>query len=234
MILMDEVKRAFGEDGRGAVMRFLIDRELAGCGDDGERWSVLFEKCDGWVRDYLLWEDDTYIRGIEGWNFFIRVCCCRLPEEPADWTAYIYRMSLLTILRYDYYADEEGRNRVIENARNSSRWKDEYSCGFDVDYILESGYAELTREEWLEEINGFRRASWDKWHGKENEQTNNPKYIEEMEINYPKFAAITERLERETGDCQVARMNRQGGDETVWYFIKDQNSFYVLNIFDGW
>ena len=54
-----------------------------------------------------------------------------------------------------------------------------------------------------------------------------------MELNYPKFRSILERLEREAGDCKVARMNRHGGDETVWYFARTQSDFYVVNLTDA-
>lgn len=233
MILKECVERALGEDGRGSIMRFLLDRELADCKDDGERWRSLFEKCDRWERELLLWSDDTYIKGISGWNMFIRVCCCRLPEETADWAAYLYRTSLLAILRYDQYTDEAGRRKITEHARNSSQWKDSYSCGFDDEYILETGFAELTRGGWLDEINGFWVTSWETWREDWNTITNNPEYVEAMEINYPKFKSILERLEREVGDCEVVRMNRHGGDETVWYFVKTQSDFYVVNLTDA-
>ena len=54
-----------------------------------------------------------------------------------------------------------------------------------------------------------------------------------MKTNYPKFKTLLERLEREVCDCQVARMNRHGGDETVWYFVKAQDSFYVIYVSDA-
>ncbi|MDE6579216.1 MAG: hypothetical protein K2K41_01615, partial [Ruminiclostridium sp.] len=139
----------------------------------------------------------------------------------------------LIILRYDYYDTPESRKEVIDRHVNSSQWKDSYSCGFDIEYYLESGYAELTRTDLIEELNGFWTTSWEKWRKHCDDRTNNPKYVEAMKVNYPKFKAILERLEHEVGDCQAARMNRHGGDETVWYFVKDQDSFFVIYVSDA-
>lgn len=233
MILKKCVEQAFGEDGHSRIMHFLLDQELADCQDDGERWRKLFEKCDCWEKEFLLWSEDTYIDGINGWHLSIRAGRCLLPSEPVDWQAYIYHMSLLLILRYDYYATAEGRKKRIDHWANSSQWKDTYSCGFDIEYFLESGYAELTRTEWIEELNGFWTTSWEKWQTYWDDPTNNPEYVEVMKTNYPKFKTLLERLEREVGDCQVARMNRHGGDETVWYFVKAQDSFYVIYVSDA-
>ena len=122
--------------------------------------------------------DGTWISGPAG-------AACRR-NRPAGRHIF-YRMSLLMILRYDRYATAEGRKKVIEHVSNSSEWKDDCSCGFDIKYFLESGYAELTREE---------------------------------------------RLEREAGSCQVVRMNCHGGDETVWYFVKALDGFYVIYLSD--
>lgn len=233
MLLKKYVEQAFGADGHSLLMQFLLDQELADCRDDGERWRRLFEKCDRWEKESLLWSEDTYIDGINGWHLDIRACRCRLPAEPADWSAYLYRMSLLLILRYEYYETAEGRRKVIEHASNSTQWKDDYSCGFDIEYFLESGYAELTRAEWLEELNGFWRTSWEAWRKDWDKRTNNPEYVAAMEVNYPKFKAVLERLEHEAGDCQVARMNRHGGDETVWYFAQARDGFFVIALSDA-
>lgn len=233
MRLKECVEQAFGEDGHSRVMQFLLDRELADCQDDGERWRSLFEKSDRWKRSFFLWSEDTYIDGITGWHLDICVGRFRLPPEPADWLAYLYRMSLLLILRDDHYATAEGRRRVIEHASHSSQWKDDYSCGFDIEYFLESGYAELTRTEWLEELNGFWRTSWERWQKDGDQRTNNPEYAAAMKVNYPQFKTILERLEREAGACQVVRMNRHGGDETVWYFAKAEDSFFVIALSDA-
>ena len=117
-----------------------------------------------------------------------------LPSEPADWSVYLYRMTLLLILRCNYYATAESRRKVIEHASNSSQWKDDYSCGFAIKYFLESGYADLIWAEWLEEFNGFWRTSWETLQKYWDKLTNNPEYVAEIKVNYPKFKSILERL----------------------------------------
>ena len=106
-------------------------------------------------------------------------------------------------------------------------------AGFVGHTLAAADIGELTRTEWIEELNGFWTTSWEKWQTYWDDPTNNPEYVEVMKTNYPKFKALLERLEREVGDCQVARMNRHGGDETVWYFVKAQDSFYVIYVSDA-
>ncbi|MBD5081347.1 MAG: hypothetical protein HDT44_06230 [Ruminococcaceae bacterium] len=233
MTLKESVERAFGEDGHSLIIQFLLDEELADCTDDGERWRTLFEKCDRFEKGHLLWSEETYIDGINGWHLSIRAGRFVPPGHTDDIRAYLYYTSLLMLLRYDYYDTPDSRQEVIDRHTNSTQWKDSYSCGFDIEFYLESGYWELTRSELLEELGGFWRTSWGKWQKYQDDRTNNPEYVKAMKVNYPKFKKILDRLDNEIGGCQAARMNRHGGDETVWYFVKTEDGFFVIYISDA-
>ena len=61
MTLIKQVEQAFGPPEEERVLDFMVNQELAGCGDDTARWLSLFEKCGLWREKYLLWEDGLYI-----------------------------------------------------------------------------------------------------------------------------------------------------------------------------
>ena len=224
MTLKAKIKRAFGygDNPQKKIMDFLLKKELAGCKDDSTRWFRLFEKCEYWRKKYLLWEERTYIDGISGWNLSIAAYRLRLPEKRCkDWTKYLYHMTLLAVISWK---DTESRTRAVEcgNEYNS------FSIGLWAhDYFEESGYASLTREQWLEEITGFLKKSCTRYQGYHG---NSPEYIETMKVNYPKYKAVLEYLEQNTPNREVVRMNKHGGDETVWYFMKAKDCFYIVSI----
>ena len=52
--LKEYVEAAFGMDAEKRILRFLLEKELAGCGDDTLRWLKLFEQCEQWQKQLLL------------------------------------------------------------------------------------------------------------------------------------------------------------------------------------
>lgn len=230
MTLKAKIKRAFGYgfNPYKKIMDFLLNKELVGCKDDSTRWLRLFEKCDYWEKKFLLWKESTYIDGINGWTLGIDAYRLRLPEKKCrNWTKYLYRTTLLAVIGDE---NTESRNHTVKSANKYNS----FSIGLWAhDYYEESGYASLTREQWLEEITGFLKTSWTKWTRYQDDPSNNPEYVKEMEQNYPKYKAILEYLEQNIANCRVVRMNRHRSDETVWYFVKAQDSFYIIQISDA-
>lgn len=244
MPFKEQVEHAFGADGNSLIMRWLIDTELADCHDGSSRWRRFFEKCDDWDKELLVWRtEEISIDGVNGWYMDFSAGRFRLPEEFTDWTAYLYRTALLMQLSYDEFATEAGRQKIITEADPADL--EDYH-GLLEDYYLESDstgrytdspYTAMTREEWLDELRGAFRASrkkWESWLSLGNRKSD-PEYavlIREMEEAYPAFWSVLERLELEAGTCDVVRMNRQGRDVTVWYFVKCQDSFFVVRLSD--
>lgn len=81
------------------------------------------------------------------------------------------------------------------------------------------------------EATGFQEKSWARYDGFEESKA--LKYAEAMRENYPKFRAILEYLERNIGECEIARMNRHGGDETVWYLVLTEEELYLMRVSDA-
>ena len=206
-------------------MDFLLNKELAGCKDDSTRWLKLFEKRDYWEKKFLLWHEGTYIDGINGWTLGIEAYRLRLPEKKCrNWTKYLYHTTLLAVVGDE---NTESRNHTVECANEYNN----FSIGLWAhSYYVESGYASLTREQWLEEITGFLKTSWTKYL---NYPSRSPEYVKAMKQNYPKYKAILKYLEQNTANCRVVRMNRHRSDATVWYFVKAQDSFYIILISDA-
>ena len=218
------VEDAFGLDADERILRFLREKELAGFSDDTQRWLGLFEACEQWRKQFLLWEGHTYIDGIHGWNVIMHAYKLRLPEAD-DWTTYLYRMTLLAIV---------GGMRIGERTSLAKAGR-EYHNFWAVanDYYVNGDYVSLTREQWLEELAGLLKQSWENYQVYQRSPRANPAYLREMEKNYPKFNTILEYLERDTKDCEVVRMNQYGGDETVWYFVEAPNCFYLMSLKDS-
>lgn len=61
MLLKDSIEQAFGYDAEERIFHFLVKDELSDCGGDTARWLRLFEKCETWRKQFLLWENGTYI-----------------------------------------------------------------------------------------------------------------------------------------------------------------------------
>ena len=223
MTLKERVEQAFGPDAEERVLRFLREKELAGCGDDTQRWLALFEAYEQWRNQFLLWEDRTYVDGITGWNLCMDVCKLRLPEGGReDWTAYLYRMTLLVVI-----------NGMGAGERTSlaAAGKEYHNLSAVVsDYYVNADYVRLTQEQWLGEISELLERSWKKY---QQFPGSSPAYHREMEKNYPKFSSILERLAQNTKCCEVVRMNQYGGDDTVWYFGRAQDDFCIMRVSDS-
>lgn len=223
MVLKNCVEYAFGTDANIRVPAFLQKRELFDCSNDTARWYGLYKKCQQWQNKFLLWERRAYVVGIHGWNMEVHTCELRLPEESADWTAYLYRMTALVIVRgldADYRKQLADAGLKMEN----------FLFALGRDYYVSSGYWELTREQWLDEISSLlvkskkRYDAWDK---------NNREYLATVAKNYPILEYVLRYLAQNVGDCEIVRMNQHGGDETVWYFVKTKKRFYLMFVSDS-
>ncbi|MDE7243981.1 MAG: hypothetical protein K2O18_08400 [Oscillospiraceae bacterium] len=219
--MKDRVEDAFGMDAEERILRFLLEKELADSSDDTLRWLGLFEKCEQWRKQFLLWEDSTYINGINGWNLSIGVYKLHLPESD-DWTIYLYHMTLLAVVSGMRIGE---RTSLAEAGRKYHNFS-----AVAGDYYVNSGYVSLTREQWLEELTGLLKQSWENY---QKFPGTSPVYHREMKENYPKFNSILEHLAQDIKNCEAVRMNQYGGDETIWYFVKTSNCFYLISMNDS-
>lgn len=215
--LKEHVEASFGMDAEKRILRFLLEKELAGCRDGTQRWLKLFELCGQWRKQFLLWEDAAYINGIHGWTLSMGVYKLHLPKED-DWTTYLYRMTLLAVI-----------SGMCAGERTSLAEGGNFSAVAD-DYYVNGDYIGFTREQWLAELSILLERSWQTYR---RFPGNSPAYHREMKRNYPRFRAILERLAQDTGVCEVVRMNQYGGDDTVWYFAGTQDSFYLMILNDS-
>lgn len=224
MTFKELVEDAFGLDAEERILHFLKEKELAGCSDDSMRWLGLFAACEQWRKQFLLWEDGTYIDGIHGWNLSMRAYKLRLPEGD-DWTTYLYRMTLQAVVSGMRVGE---RTSMAEGGRKYHNFS-----SVATDYYVNGDYERFTREQWLEELACLLERSWEKY---QKFPGKNPAYHREMEENYPKFSSILEHLARDTQDtgvCEIVRMNQYGGDDTVWYFVKTGDFFYLMCLDDS-
>lgn len=223
MLLKDSIEQAFGYDAEERIFHFLVKDELSDCGGDTARWLLLFEKCETWRKQFLLWENGTYINGVHGWNLEINICSFRPPMgELENRTKYFYCMTLLMVV-----------NRMGIGERSTLAEFGDKNNNFSAvisDYYGNEGYLELTPEQWLEEIAYLLKQSWE---GYQKFSGKNPAYHREMEINYPKFQDILDYLSRQSISGNVVRMNRHGGDDTVWYFAEASDCFYIMQLSDS-
>jgi len=225
LALKESIERAFGIDAENRILHFLMEKELSDCDNDVARWLCLFEKCDYWKKEFLLWEESTYVSGVHGWNLEIDICRLRISRELTDnWTAYLYRMTLLVVVNR---MEPHEKNSVVAQGQKSNNFSSEL---WFPNYCVESGFTGLTREQWLKEVTDLLNKSWEQY---QRFPGNSPSYQRTMELNYPKFEAALEYLARNVGDCEIVRMNRHGGDETVWYFVKARDSFYLMYLSDS-
>lgn len=223
MRLKDCVECAFGHDGENRILQFLRGQELAECDNDAARWILLLKKCESWRKEFLLWEKRTYINGVHGWHLNLAICKLRLPEKKSEnWTEYLYRMTLLLVVSG---MDEDERSSIAKAGTLVDNL--DILCS---DYFINSDCSILTREQWLEEMKRLRRESWDQYR---KSPGNNPAYHKAMEKNYPEFDAVLECLGQEIKACEAVKMNDYGGDESVWYFVKTEECFYILCVSDA-
>jgi len=225
LALKELIERAFGTDAENRILHFLMEKELPDCSNDAARWLCLFEKCDHWKKEFLLWEESAFVSGVHGWNLEIDVCGLRLPKELTDdWTEYLYRMTLLVVVNR---MEPHEKNSVAANGQKYNNFSSEL---WFSDYCVESGFMDLTREQWLKEVTDLLNRSRERY---QKFPGNSPGYQRAMELNYPKFEAALGTLARNVGDCEIVRMNQHGGDETVWYFAKARDCFYLMYLRDS-
>lgn len=224
MGLKEYVEAAFGMDAEKRILRFLLEKELAGCGDDTLRWLKLFEQCEQWQKQLLLWEENTFVNGIHGWNLCMHAYKLHLPDEvnEGDWAPYLYHITLLGVVGSMSVGKKTSLAEGGRKYHNFSSVAD--------DFYGNGSYLRLTREQWLAELTGLLEDSWKIY---QRFPGNNPAYHREMEKNYPRFASILEHLSQDMNICEVVRMNQFGGDDTVWYFAKTQDFLYLLMLSDS-
>jgi len=220
MLLKELAKQAFGRKDEECVARFLREKGFDRCNNDTAQYNLLQEKCKQWKKEILLWDSNTFIYGINGWNFYITVCRMTLPKQKGNWIEYLYYMALLTLVNN---WDINDWNILIEHGDNNF---DIFQWDFDID-----SYVELNKEQWLNELKCYREQSWERYKKYKKSHKEYIKYDESMKKNYPEYDVILEYLVQNTKECDVVRMNSDA-DNVIWYFAKDADSFYVTYISD--
>ena len=54
MSLKECVECAFGTDAENRILHFLVEKELHNCGNDADRWLVLFGRCEQWRNEVTV------------------------------------------------------------------------------------------------------------------------------------------------------------------------------------
>ncbi len=181
-------------------------------------YRSLFEECEKLSKEYLLYKDGAWISGAYGWNLYMNIYKTLLPDEPADWKAYLYRMSVMAIV-IDLDKERESLMKSTDNEL----------FRLSQEYYVESGYECLTKEQMMDELSGLLEKSKKRYIGYPG---NNPLYHKEMKENYPKFERLLNFLSLNIGECEIVRMNKPGDDVTVWYFVKSCDCFYIIYLSD--
>lgn len=217
MLFKEIVEQAFGKDGDKQVLEFLIEKELSQYKEKKSRWKNFVEKCEAWKKDFLLWEDETYVDGLKGYNLNIHIIKVRLPQKNVSWTEYLYHMALLAYYRM------ETASTITSSAVLANTPYDLFITAMHLKLL--SSYAALSQEQLFNELENLYQNSW---HTYQSEKELPLEYREEMEKNYPKFCAMLEYLKQNIEACEAVRMNDLIQNDIVWYFVKDTYAFYML------
>lgn len=213
MTFKEIVEQAFGKNGDTLVLNFLREQELCDCDDDSACWKNLLEKCQSWRKEFLLWENATFVYGVHGWDLEIHIAKVCLPKKVNHWTEYLYHMALL--VEYNVWLDNTQQIVTFDSATE--------------DFYLESDYTVLSQEQWLDELENLYHKSLERY---ERDHKIGAEYKKRMEQNYPEFYSIKEYLKQNMKECEVVRMNNPNQDELIWYFGKDLDCLYVAHIAD--
>ncbi|MDE5667810.1 MAG: hypothetical protein K2I29_06170 [Clostridia bacterium] len=201
MTFKEYVEDAFGLDADERVPTY-IKEQFDGI-DEKQLFTVLYEKCANLKKEFLLYEDDTFIGGVYGWNLYINIYQLLLPEEPADWTAYLYNMTVMAVI-----------SGLSDNERKAlTEYPNNILFRLSQEYYVESGYESLTQKQWLDELAELLEKSKKRYIANPG---NSSQYHRAMEENYPKFERILNFLTQDVGECEVVRMNKPNDDVTVW------------------
>lgn len=216
MTFKECVEDAFGADADERVSVYA--KQYFNVLDDIYPYPALCEECEKLSKEFLLYKDGTWVGGAYGWNLDLKIYQLLLPEEPADWKAYLYRMSIMAIVI------DLGKER--ESLMKSS---DNEFFRLSQEYYVESGYESLTKAQMIDELSVLLDKSKKRY---ASNPGNNPRYHKSMEENYPKFERILNFLTQNIEECEVVRMNKPGDNVTVWYFVKAWDCFYIIYLSD--
>ena len=217
-MFLQHIEQAFGTAGDKRILTFLREQELADCVGDTARWASLFAKNDAWRREYLVWETETYIHGVDGWYLSFSAAQLRLPDdEETNWQTYLYCMALLVVLSG---MDDEERTALLQKGDRYGNLEVVAS-----DFYTSGGCVSLTMKACLDKLYALRQASWQRWQ-RDGEHT------PEMVKHYGQFDEALAYLSRQPQISEVVRLNDFGGDDSVWYFAFAPSYLYLLCLSD--
>ncbi len=204
------------------IADFFRETEFADCNNDGEKWRILFKKCEEWEKEYLLWHKDIDIFGLECYFSYIHICKFAVPKNTDDLKEYIYRMSSLFVVNK---MDKGKKRRLIDSGEKY----DNFNL-ISRDFIVEEdGYIYSTfGEQGIKDIEEyFQESKKYKYNTKFflNEGAN-----EAVRKDYFRCEEMLKDLKKSTKRCEVVRVNDVYKNENIWYFAKDNNYLYILNM----
>ena len=217
MTFKQYIEETFGLDADELVPTY-IKEHFDGI-DDTQLYSVLFDKCENLKREFRLSEDGAFVCGVYGWNLCINMYHLLLPEEPIDWAAYLYNMTVMAVI-----------SGLSDNERKAlTEYPNNILFRLSQEYYVESGFESLTKEQLLDELAELLEKSKERYIANPGDS---PKYHKAMEENYPKCERVLNYLIQNVGECEVVRMNKPSDNVTVWYFVKAWDSFYIIYLSD--
>ena len=183
---------------------------------DYDNWESFFKNIEDWKKKYLVYSKKFRLNGVCGWYW--EVLHCKFNACKND--NYIFIILLICWLidcgdrGYSFY-----KKQVFPTLTEFY---------FILDYLIE-----LTKDSFLEEILEQYQKSYKNFECYVNDHdNNNPKVIEELTVQYPRFKTHFNEFKRELSDCSVLRTNNLGMDENVWYFVKTDDYIHVILVQD--
>ncbi len=205
----------------GNFEEFFRENEFSGCKNNGEKWRILFEKCEEWEKEYLLWEEKTYIDGIGGFYSDIHICKFRIPTDMDNLKEHIYRMLLLFVVNE---MEKSEKKQLVAN-------QDIYYNLFFISEIfdIEPNICVITQVQWLDEIKEYINMAYNRY---KKSLHLNKKFYMDMAQNYQKCEIILKSLRENVDKCEIIRIGNLYTNEDIWYFVKEEDYLYLLSIRD--
>ena len=202
----------------------LLDRKLI-CGTcDSEKWNSLFNNIDKWEKQYLISSEVISIDSYRMWDIglvFGKFSLHALTEHDLEET-----MSKIFLVEWalPFKDNEKQKNCYI---RLDFNW--DFHIWFDYP---QKRCAWLSKSEFLDELGDIYNCSYNHFQKYKLEINNNPKRIEALEPQYPRFQHHLKFFEENIHNAEIIRLNTFNLDEYMWYFVKADSLVYSIQISD--
>ena len=186
---------------------------------DSENWTKLFCSINTWKTKYMVSSDHYTLYGVFGW--YLNLFYCKfIADEAKDY------LPVLSFINWSMdFAD--GDYEFYKN----QRFFDTLLCEV---LPKENSLTEFTRNRFLEELSDQYQKSHKRFEHYVNAKdvSTNPKVIEKLTPEYPRFMKFLDGLKRDLPECRIFRINDLGEDGNVWYFIEEKEYTHIILLQD--